>query len=223
MLASSPPLCSSFSSFCRITAGSGDQIDVWVCPQCLRREGEVVIVFMLAGGTVVLVDLGFVSRWIWVRSATVVCRNEARRCLFTSDLRLLCFPLSPPSAASFRASPSCSNGPRRNDESEELVGDLSFISSSNSHGFLWWCGEKSLLYQPTLDRNLCFYVNSCDSGLNFCLPVEIARSSSSGAPGRSQAPSSMPAWSHFGEFSTELPGYSLVSSELFRCSKKCFV
>ncbi|KAH0878338.1 hypothetical protein HID58_065732, partial [Brassica napus] len=64
---------------------------------------------------------------------------------------------------------------------------------------------RGLLYQPTLDRNLCFYVKSGDSGLNFCLPVEIARSSSSEAPGRSQAPPSMPAWSHFGEFSTELP------------------
>ena len=81
-----------------------------------------MIVCMLAGSAVVLVDLGFVWRWIWVRSATVVCRNEVSRCLFSFDLRLLCFPLSPPSAASFRASPSCSNGLGRNDESEELVG-----------------------------------------------------------------------------------------------------
>ncbi|KAF3499879.1 hypothetical protein F2Q69_00040231 [Brassica cretica] len=157
---------------------------------CLRREGEVVIVCMLAGGAVVLVDLGFVSRWIWVRSTTVVCWNETGRCLFSSDLRLLCFPLSPPSAASFRASPSCSNGLIRNNESEELVGDLSFISSSNSHGFLWWrIKPPSMLHTlifkaptPTLDRNLCFNVNSGDSGLNFCLPVEIARFVGRGPP-----------------------------------------
>ncbi|CAF1746910.1 unnamed protein product, partial [Brassica napus] len=43
-------------------------------------------------------------------------------------------------------------------------------------------GEKSLLYQPTLDRNLCFYVNSGDSGLNFCLSVEIARFVGRGPP-----------------------------------------
>ncbi|KAL0643282.1 hypothetical protein Bca4012_041572 [Brassica carinata] len=43
-------------------------------------------------------------------------------------------------------------------------------------------GEKSLLYQPTLDRNLCFYVNSGDLGLKFCLPVEIARFVGRGPP-----------------------------------------
>ena len=59
-------------------ARSGDQTDVWVCPQYLWREGEVVTICMLAGGAVDLVDLGFVLRWFWVRSATEACRIEAR-------------------------------------------------------------------------------------------------------------------------------------------------
>ncbi|KAF3563811.1 hypothetical protein DY000_02012685 [Brassica cretica] len=37
----------------------------------------------------------------------------------------------------FRASPSCSHGLRRSDETEELVGDLNLSSSNNDHGFLW--------------------------------------------------------------------------------------
>ncbi|CAN7043146.1 unnamed protein product [Brassica oleracea var. botrytis] len=41
---------------------------------------------------------------------------------------------------------------------------------------------RSMLYQPTLDRNLCLYVNSGDSGLNFCLPVEIVRFVGRGPP-----------------------------------------
>ncbi|KAG5413778.1 hypothetical protein IGI04_001345, partial [Brassica rapa subsp. trilocularis] len=49
---------------------------------------------------------------------------------------LLCF--SPVSffGRNFRASPSCSHGLRRSDETEELVGDLSLSSSDNNHGFL---------------------------------------------------------------------------------------
>lgn len=46
------PPTSCFSNFRRIAAGSGDQIDVRVCLQYLRRDGEVVILWMLAGCTV---------------------------------------------------------------------------------------------------------------------------------------------------------------------------
>ncbi|KAJ4876624.1 hypothetical protein Rs2_41642 [Raphanus sativus] len=89
---------------------------------------------MFAGGAVVLIDLGFVLSWIWVRSATEACRNEARRCLFYSaDFRLLCFPLVSSFGRQFRASPSCSHVLRRNGELEELVGDLSLSSSVNNH------------------------------------------------------------------------------------------
>ncbi|KAF2599610.1 hypothetical protein F2Q68_00007039 [Brassica cretica] len=109
---SSLPPCSSCSSSRRIVARSGDKNDVWVCPQRLWREGEVVIVRMLAGGAVVLVDLGFVLRWFWVRFATGACRNEVRRCLFSSGLPP---PLLSPVSSfgrKFRASPSYSHGLR---------------------------------------------------------------------------------------------------------------
>ncbi|KAF2547094.1 hypothetical protein F2Q70_00020477 [Brassica cretica] len=62
----------------------------------------------------------------------------------------------------------------------------------------------------SVPRGLCciLYVawavkRACCTSLR--LTVCWSRSSSSEAPGRSQAPPSMPAWSHFGEFSTELP------------------
>ncbi|KAF3560918.1 hypothetical protein DY000_02011740 [Brassica cretica] len=68
-------------------------------------------------------------------------------------------------------------------------------------------------FQGELNLLLCFIPLSSklrQSDLVFLVvsaafSVSRGRSSSSGAPGRSQAPPSMPAWSHFGEFSTELP------------------
>ena len=90
----SPPLCFSFSGFHRIAAGSGDQIDFWVCPQCLWREGEVVTVRKLTGGTNCFVDLGFVLSRFWVRSVSEVCRTESVAASLPPGYRLLCSPLS---------------------------------------------------------------------------------------------------------------------------------
>ncbi|WZZ32659.1 hypothetical protein YC2023_016060 [Brassica napus] len=49
------------------------------------------------------------------------------------------------SATNIRASLSCSHGPRRNDGTEDLIGDLSFSSSDTSHGFLRWWDRLLLL------------------------------------------------------------------------------
>ncbi|KAF2583131.1 hypothetical protein F2Q68_00006472 [Brassica cretica] len=64
---------------------------------------------------------------------------------------------------------------------------------------------------------------------SFCLRVEIVRLVGRGPPpaelrGVSQALPSMPARSHFGEFSTDFPGYSLASarSALKRGLHCCF-
>ncbi|KAF2580522.1 hypothetical protein F2Q68_00002381 [Brassica cretica] len=90
----SPPLCFSFSGFYRIAARSGDQIDFWVCTQCLWREGEVVTVWKLTRGTNCFVDLGFVLSRFWVRSASEVCRTESVAASLPPGYRLLCSPLT---------------------------------------------------------------------------------------------------------------------------------
>ncbi|KAF2598948.1 hypothetical protein F2Q68_00007040 [Brassica cretica] len=160
--------------------------------------------------------------------------------------RLLCFPLSPPSAANLelpRLIPmvefsitlwdTCFQG--------ELCLFLCFMPSFKAPTRLTLCSFMvsaascvsrgrfwSLLYRLRL---IVTRASVCAALLwrSFCLPVEISRLVGRGPPpaklrGVSQTLPSMPARSHFGEFSTDFPGYSLVSArsalkrELHCCS-----
>ncbi|CAF1723091.1 BnaC09g13740D [Brassica napus] len=116
----------------------------------------------------------------------------------------------------FRASPSCSHGLRRSDETEELVGDLNLSSSNNNHGFLCLCCILCVVWavlEPVvplmLDRNTSFHVNNVATGE----PLSLRRDDSAylvkallqrSSRGVCQALPLMPARSHFGEFLTEL-------------------
>ncbi|KAH0936015.1 hypothetical protein HID58_013132, partial [Brassica napus] len=250
----------------------------WVCPQRLWREGEVVIVRMFTGGAVDLVDLGFVLRWFWVSFATGACRNEVRRCFFSSGLPP---PLLSPVSSfgrKFRAShetarlrsslgtsslaqvtttmdsmvicstlPSCYRrhllGFEDNRGGDSLALRWSSLSpcgymlsrrvmppfvlhalvqSSDKidfvlfHGFCCILCVAWALYRLRLTvtrASLCAVL----VWRSFCLRVEIVRLVGRGPPPAelrdvSQALPSMPARSHFGEFSTDFPGYSLASA-----------
>ena len=257
---------------------------------------------MLAGGAVDLVDLGFVLRWFWVRFATGACRNEVRRCLFSSGLPP---PLLSPVSSfgrKFRASrlipmvwdetarlrsslgtsslaqvtttmgsmvicstlPSCYRRHLLGFEDNRGGDSLALRWSSLSPcGYMlsrrvmppfcascprsklrqdWLCalswfllhlvyrlgGFWSQLYRLRLTvtrASLCAVL----VWRSFCLRVEIVRLVGRGPPpaelrGVSQALPSMPARSHFGEFSTDFPGYSLASarSALKRSLHCCF-
>ena len=93
----------------------------------------MVIICLLAGGAV---DLGLSC----IGSGSDPPRRLAgmKRVAVSSHLASAPLPsLSPPSAATLELPYFVPM--RRKDESEELVGDLSRISSDNNHGFSWWC------------------------------------------------------------------------------------
>ncbi|KAG5378576.1 hypothetical protein IGI04_026418 [Brassica rapa subsp. trilocularis] len=188
------PPCSSFSGSRRIVTRSGDQIDDWG----LSCAGS---------GSVPAQRLTGLKR-VAASSLPV--------------FSLLCSPLSPASVATLRASPSCSHGPRRSDETEDLVGNLSLSSSDNNHGFLW---------RSSLSSHGCLFSRSVmppSAVFEPVVPPMLDRFVGRGPPpaelrGVSQALPLMPARSHFGEFSTELSLaillFHLVS---FRYGKKRF-
>ncbi|CAN6838347.1 unnamed protein product [Brassica oleracea] len=133
----------------------------------------------------------------------------------------LCFSPVSSFGRNVRASPSCSHGLRRSDETEELLRrvDLVFLRSFCCILCVVWAVLEPVV-PLMLDRNSSFRVNSIATGepLSLCrdgsvLLVEVLLQRSSG--GVCQALLLMPARSHFGEFLTEiLPGHSLASSGL---------
>ncbi|KAH0881218.1 hypothetical protein HID58_019835, partial [Brassica napus] len=195
-----------------------------------RPADPIPLPIMLRAFHFLLAPPSLVLAGLWPDPLTKLmtgCRLTGLKRVAASSLpvfSLLCSPLSPASVATLRASPSCSHGPRRSDETEDLglrttrCGDSLALrrSSLSSHGCLF---SRSVM-PPSVLHALAV--------LEPVVPPMLDRFVGRGPPpaelrGVCQALPLMPARSHFGEFSTELSLvillFHLVS---FRYGKKRF-